>query len=556
MKTGSRRILGMVMLMAVVALMGMSAIGYGQPYEPEHLWGRAGTVDQANFGHAIDGVGDQNGDGIEDFMIATGGIPGDITTSFVELYFGGDPPDTIPDVLIERWADTVWCGEVANVGDVNGDGGIDIAVSQARSFIWNKVAIYYGGSAFDTIPDIILNEPSAQYSDLYGYNIEGLGDVNGDGYDDIAVRAPNYPNMQGRGKVWIYFGGSPMDTIADWEKVGSNQSVFFGESIAGKGDLNGDGFDDFAIYEWTGYPELAYTTYYIFLGDAQLDTIPDLIIDGEELYPQIDIENSSAIIANLNGDQYSDLIIAAASICIVFYGSESPDTELDLTLEGFQQISMWYGIDVASVGDVNNDGFDDIIAAQTQAYSYGGLVSVFLGNTWMDGQPAMQWIGIFQPYEGAGKSLGDCGDVNGDGVDDIMFGSYHFDFNSYGRVDIWKGDTAFVVNVPEQNPTLSPIRFQLLPPYPNPFNSRVTIPFDLYPGGGDDISLVIYNVLGQEVAELTDAVHDALSHQPLGRFTVTWDGINRFGRIASSGIYLIALRSGSTRQIQKVLLLR
>jgi len=154
-----------------------------------------------------------------------------------------------------------------------------------------------------------------------------------------------------------------------------------------------------------------------------------------------------------------------------------------------------------------------------------------------------------------GKSLVDCGDINGDGVDDIMFGSWDYDMNSQGCLDIWKGDRAFVVHVPEEAIPI-PQNFRLLPPYPNPFNSSLTIPFEILSGHVSDISLRIYNILGQEVIDLSREVSKALSGRMTGHYEVGWNGKNQTGNDAGSGIYLMELRYGTTKQIQKAVLLR
>ncbi len=543
-----------IFLTSVFVLM-LVPISYGQFYDPETIWHRCGTEYYEHFGSKIAGVGDQNGDGIDDFMIVAPPINGQPQTSYTYLYYGGNPPDTIPDIVFnENNYQEALFRDIENIGDVNGDGGIDIAISH-ESYVSRDVYIFFGGNILDTIPDIILNE-SIPSSDVYGSNIEGLGDVNGDGYDDVAVFASNYPVPFIRGKVWIYFGGSPMDTIADWEREGVGQNAIFGRSIAGKGDLNGDGYDDFAIYEWTGYPELSQTTYYIFLGGLELDTIPDVIIDGENYYPQIDIASSSALIPNLNGDPYADLVITAGRTTnvVVFHGGDPMDTEIDLVLNGFQGMPPNYGMEVSATGDVNEDGFDDIIVAQTGSNDYGGRVLVYFGNPWMDGQPDIRRI--CSPGHGCGRTLVACGDVNGDGVDDMIFGSWDEIINNEGCVDIWAGDSTWVVNVPEEMPQAAPKLFQLREPYPNPFNNTVTIPFEIFPGINGDVSLIVYNVLGQLVADLRPAVKGAMSGQRTGYYEVIWDGKNPSGIDVGSGVYIVVLHISVHRQLQKITLLR
>jgi hypothetical protein len=553
MKAGSMRILGAVVLVTTVALMGIGNVCYGQPYEPEHIWHRCGEESGDWFGKYIAGIGDVNNDGYGDFLAY------DRPSQYphIKLFHGGNPPDTTADLIFHNPYPYGYFGyHLENVGDVNNDSYDDFAVQwgAVEDSVY-RVLIYWGGVLLDTIPDVALSE--GVLGDIFGYNIEGVGDVNGDGYDDVAVQASGYNNN--RGKVWIYFGGSSMDSIADWEREGVGQNTGFGRSIAGKGDLNGDDFDDIAIYEAIGYPNPAETTYYIYFGNTVFDTIPDVVICGEVYYPEIDISNSSALIGNLNGDSYADLVISAGRTtnAVVFYGGDPMDTEIDLVLEGFDPVPQNYGMDISLVGDVNWDGFGDIIASQSGGDVGGSIVLVFLGSPWMDGQPDMRWMCWGTPIWGCGSTLIDGGDINGDGVDDIIFGSYDFWYNhTEGCIDIWLGDTSFVFSVPEENLVPIPKTYKLLPPYPNPFNSQLTIPIDLVTGLTEDVSLKIYNILGQEVINLSREVQKKAEVIPLNRCNIVWNGKDKHGMDLGTGVYLVELRVGLDSQVEKVVLLR
>ena len=538
-----------IYLTAVFVLM-LVIVCYGQLYEPEHLWHLCGEETAEWFGHDIAVIGDVNGDGCEDFM-----VDAMYNENQVKLFYGGDPPDTTVDMVFNNPLPYGWFGfNVENIGDVNGDNNDDVAIwGRYMQVSLAKVYIYFGGAMLDTIPDVVLSEMS--YSDLFGYTIESVGDVNGDGYDDVAVHANIYYYQYG--KVWIYFGGSPMDSIADWEYEGSSQNGNFGRSIAGQGDLNGDNYDDVAIYEWTGYPNQAETNYYIFFGNTEFDTIPDIMIYGEDYYPEFDLVNSSALVRNLNGDAFSDLVISGGSAnnVVVFYGSDSVDTEIDLVLEGFDPYPQADGVGVSGVGDVNRDGYGDIIASQLGGDTDGSVVLVFLGSPWMDGQPDMEWWCWGTPWEGCGRTKVVGGDINGDGIDDIIWGAYD-DFHTEGCVDIWLGDTTFVVNVPEETQIPIPYSFQLFPPYPNPFNSQLTIPLEVFPGMTDDLSLKIYNILGEEIADLTLKALKVISSTNSGEAIVTWNAKDIKDFNLSSGLYFVELRLKSSSQVEKVVLLR
>jgi flagellar hook assembly protein FlgD len=96
----------------------------------------------------------------------------------------------------------------------------------------------------------------------------------------------------------------------------------------------------------------------------------------------------------------------------------------------------------------------------------------------------------------------------------------------------------------------------LFPPYPNPFNSSLVIPFELLPGFAGEISLKIYNVLGQEVNDLTNEVIRILSSQHTGNYQITWEGKDQWNREVGNGVYLIEIKSGSITDTEKVVLLK
>jgi hypothetical protein len=534
-------------LVVVVVLM-LVMVCYGQLYDPETIWHRCGEDSGDWFGYFSAGIGDVNGDGFDDFVASNKApIGSSAEEGHVLLFYGGNPPDTLSDMIFHNPYPYGHFGRhVVNVGDVNGDGSDDFTIQgiYVEDNI-DRVFIYFGGDIIDTIPDVVMTEVT--YWDGYGFNIEGVGDVNGDGYDDVAIHASNYPWPNGHGRVWIYLGGSPMDSIADWEREGVGQNAGFGRSIAGKGDLNGDNYDDLAVFEWTGYPNLSQITYYIFHGSAILDTVPDVIIDGEVLYPEFGISNPSALIENLNGDRFSDLIIVAEGSynMVVFHGGDPMDTDIDVVLTGYDPMAMDRSMYVSYAGDVNHDGYGDIIASQPGAIIGTGLVYVYFGNPWMDGHPDIRW-------NYPGETLVDCGDINGDGVDDMMFAKR----GNHGCIENYAGDSTFFVNAPEEMPQAPPNLFQLHEPYPNPFNNTVTIPFEIFPGLDGEVSLIVYNVLGQLVADLRPAVRAVMKGQRTGYYEVIWDGKDPSEIDVGSGVYIVVLHISVHRQLQKITLLR
>ncbi|MCK4271890.1 FG-GAP repeat protein, partial [bacterium] len=214
----------------------------------------------SKLGYQVAGLGDQNSDGFDDILV---GAPGD-RKAFI--YFGGNPMDTIPDVVFSKENENLFGCRISNLGDVNGDSFADFAIGSTE-----LVMVYWGGAELDTLADLILP---------YAARLCAAGDVNGDGYDDILRSDINWHSSQGR--VTLYFGGAEPDSIADWSVVGDSAYHYFGAEITGDGDINGDGYDDIAISGWRQGEHRDYPYIKIFYGEVEMDTIPAFVINSLE----------------------------------------------------------------------------------------------------------------------------------------------------------------------------------------------------------------------------------------------------------------------------------
>ena len=130
---------------------------------------------------------------------------------------------------------------------------------------------------------IITIRDSYKYCAL-GRSVSGIGDINQDGYDDIVIGNPTKNNYTG--EAWIVYGGEAMDSIPDIILHGENEHDAFGGIVTSIGDINGDGDEDFAISAASYGAPLEYGKgrVYIYFGGAVFDTIPDLILTGENKY--------------------------------------------------------------------------------------------------------------------------------------------------------------------------------------------------------------------------------------------------------------------------------
>ncbi|MBN1639155.1 MAG: FG-GAP repeat protein, partial [Ignavibacteriales bacterium] len=246
------------------------------------------------------------------------------------------------------------------------------------------------------------------------------GDINKDGYDDIIIGAYGY-DIQ-KGKVYIFYGGSPMDTSPDITMTGESGSNRFGFSVANAGDLNKDGNDDYIIGAY-GYSNSKGRAY-IFYGGPSMDTTPDVTMTGEADGNNFGHSVSGA--GDVNKDGYYDVIVGAPynvsnrGRVYIFYGGASMDNTADVTING-EGLQNYFGYSVAGAGDVNKDGYDDVIVG---AYKYNdtGRVYIFYGGSSMDENADVILTG-----ENTGDQFGffvsSAKDVNGDDISDILVGA-------------------------------------------------------------------------------------------------------------------------------------
>lgn len=369
---------------------------------------------QSQFGESATSAGDLNADGYDDYII---GAPayGDNTTGRAYIFFGSSNPDTIPDITINGHNTESWFGWSVNGGhDFNADGYDDIIIGAPEyNSSRGRIYIYYGGSPMDTVADIILTGASAGYR--YGHSVSFGGDMNGDGYPELLVGAIGYNS--GRGIVYIYNGGVPFDTLQDIQPQGGVAGDNLGASLSHAGDINGDGYSD-VIMGMPGYQSGTGRAYIYYGYISSLRSI-----NGIESGGNYGFDVSGA--GDVNNDGFSDFIVgtpyAGSGLAYLYYGGADPDYEPDLTFFG---TDAQFGYSVSGACDVNNDGYDDVIIGEKMyGLSNNGRVSIYFGSVNMDNSPDMFLFGTYPYGEEIGRNVSAAGDVNGDGIDDVLISS-------------------------------------------------------------------------------------------------------------------------------------
>ena len=292
------------------------SIGFGGATDPPapNAMLTAGIVDDENMAAA--GIGDVNGDGYDDFAfgaIDAGTDHAAIPPARVEIHFGGPSLRDAADLTLFGTTSPDFFGSaIAGGGDINGDGYPDLVVGSHQN--GNLVRVYYGGPAMDDVADATL-APPAQQADLFGFSVAIVGDMNNDGFDEVVVGAPGsdgHPSPLGR--AYVYFGGAPMHTIPDVTFSSGVEAEWFAKIVASAGDVNGDGFGDVAVVTRgvqamfpSGVPGRTATDgrVDIFFGGPTMDTAPDVTVGAGPSDPS----PRGFAATDLDGDTLPELIV-------------------------------------------------------------------------------------------------------------------------------------------------------------------------------------------------------------------------------------------------------
>jgi hypothetical protein len=436
-------------------------LGSATGLDTSAAWTAEGNQDSARFGNPISTAGDINGDGFSDVIVGAALYSnGETQEGAAYVYLGSaNGLEASPEWTAEGDQVAAQYGvSVATAGDINGDGYSDVIVGaqfysngeseEGRAFV-------YQGSADGLAASSAWTAESNQAGALLGSSVATAGDVNGDGYSDVIVGAPQYDNGEtDEGRAFVYLGSSTgLDTIAAWTAEPNQAAARFGVSVACAGDVNGDGYSD-VIVGAQGHDNVQMNEgrAFVYHGSSSgLVTSPSWT--GEPNQSGAFFGSCVASAGDVNGDGYSDVIVGAylfalgqadEGVAAVYLGSATGLKATFAWATQSNQISAFYGWSVASAGDVNGDGFSDVIVG---AYSYdGGQTDEGRAYLYEGSSSGLSTTAAWtSESDQAGALHGFCvasaGDVNGDGYSDVYVGAPQFDNgqSNEGRVSLYLG---------------------------------------------------------------------------------------------------------------------
>jgi hypothetical protein len=409
---------------------------------------------------------------------------------------------------VQRFFDYVY-----DLGDINGDGFDDLALTDDY---YGRVYIYFGGTQMHTSPDITLENPEGDLSYLVSPVVHG--DLNGDGYQDLAISGFNNAKC----RVYVYHGGPHPDTVPDIVLCGSSYTVDAFGGLLACGNLCNDRYSDLIVADYKTRPA---GCIYVYAGGSPMDTAHVAFAVPPDTTKQI---GDAGGIDVLNRDGEPGWIVAGAyGVVYVYYGSDSMRGSLPVSAVAYSPKYTDFGDNTQRAGRIDGGPYDGFVTGAP--YDYQGLLStayVWSGPRWSFDTVPSGWLRASELSQDYGWTSACAGDIYGDGKDEVILGNEVASPDSMPCVYVCRftGD----YGVPETNGGQDAARTIRVQPNPCSQTARLT-----FSSSGRDAVLKIRDLAGRTIRVLRTG------GRPAGELTATWDLRDEDGTAVASGVYFV-----------------
>jgi FG-GAP repeat/FlgD Ig-like domain/FG-GAP-like repeat len=405
-----------------------------------------------HLGFSVAGAGDMDGDGHADVVAGSPGLSAAATfEGRVSLFRGSENGlqtiasfTDVGPVLNPALPGGQFGFSVAPAGDVNGDGLADFVAgapyytTNISTGIYVGYAAVYEGTRSGAVAVRTFTTSNGRGSE-FGYSVCAAGDGDGDGLGDIVVGSPS--RQTGDGYALVFRGGLdlPQGSVS-WQNAASLSGIGgiapFGFSV---GDLNGDGFDDLALADRDPLHFGTPSALDVYLGGpGGFRTFPDMSFTANAIVPGASRVSAFLALGDVNGDGYADFSVSSDVGMWLVYGAPGGIYAQPATLP-FNDLPR------AANGDINGDGYGDVLMGN--AFNRYDL---FLGSPTGPGTAPATTLtagGLNNPLGGLARFVGD---VNGDGYGDVLVanGQYNDVFTSEGIAELFHGTSAGLDTTP------------------------------------------------------------------------------------------------------------